>query len=191
MQEADKHDVTTATAATAASRMNGSVGRLPVLPEEQSVLSSDSLILSSYHFLPNAGPASPMSSAPLSSSFSGTGMAASNSMSAERRMASLAGATAKQTGVNSFTVQVDIAATHTGGGGTTNNAAQDVMDILGNPDLLKLWCDPIHALVITKSSEGAQNAANRGNLQHRTQHNISDRQGIESTKVNGLKPPPP
>jgi hypothetical protein len=54
--------------------------------------------------------------------------------------------------------------------GTTNNAAQDVMDI-GNPDLLKLWCDPIHALVITlKSSEGAQNAANRGKSQQQHQH---------------------
>jgi hypothetical protein len=169
MQEADnKHDVP--TAATAANRSIGSISRLPVLPEEQSVLSSDSLILSSYHFLPNTGPTSPLSAAPLSSSFSaGTNVTASNSMSAERRMASLAGATAKQTGINSFSVTVDIAATRTGGTGT-HNAAQDVMDILGNPDLLKLWCDPIHALVITKSSEGAQNAANRGHLQQQNQH---------------------
>jgi hypothetical protein len=178
MQEADnKHDVTTTAAATTANRSIGSISRLPVLPEEQSVLSSDSLILSSYHFLPNAGPASPLSAAPLFSSFSGTNVAASNSMSAEQRMASLAGATTKQTGANSFSVQVDIAAVHSGGTGT-NNAAQVVMDILGNPDLLKLWCDPIHALVITKSSEGAQNAANRGNFQqqHQQQRQTSDRE---------------
>jgi hypothetical protein len=61
---------------------------------------------------------------------------------------------------------VDIAGNATVAG----NAVRDDMDILGNPDLLKLWCDPIHALVITKSSEGAQNAANRGNLQHDQQH---------------------
>jgi hypothetical protein len=84
-------------------------------------------------------------------------------------MASLAGATSTTTGANSFTVAVDIAATGT-------NAARDVMDILGNPDLLKLWCDPIHALVITKSSEGAQNAANRGNLQQQQQQNQYERQ---------------
>ena len=39
---------------------------------------------------------------------------------------------------------------------------RDVMDVVGNPDLLRLWCDPIRALVVTKSSEGAQSATNRG-----------------------------
>jgi hypothetical protein len=39
---------------------------------------------------------------------------------------------------------------------------RDVMDVVGNPDLLRLWCDPIRALVITRSSEGAQSATNRG-----------------------------
>ena len=33
--------------------------------------------------------------------------------------------------------------------------AQDVIGIIGNPELLKVWCDPIRALVVTKSSEEA------------------------------------
>lgn len=38
---------------------------------------------------------------------------------------------------------------------------RDVLDVVGNPDLLRLWCAPIRALVITKSSEGARSATNR------------------------------
>jgi hypothetical protein len=42
--------------------------------------------------------------------------------------------------------------------------AQDVIGILGNPELLKLWCDPIRALVVTNSSEeaGDNREAERG-----------------------------
>lgn len=40
-------------------------------------------------------------------------------------------------------------------------SVRDVLDVVGNPDLLRLWCDPIRALVITKSSEGARSALNR------------------------------
>jgi len=69
----------------------------------------------------------------------------------ERRMASLAGATACRTGDYAFRVSVDLSA----GAACT---ARDVMDILGNPDLLRLWCDPVRDLVITKSSEGSRNA---------------------------------
>ncbi len=38
---------------------------------------------------------------------------------------------------------------------------QDVMDIVGNPDLLRHWCEPVRTLVVTRSSEGARSAANR------------------------------
>lgn len=41
------------------------------------------------------------------------------------------------------------------------STVRDVLDVVGNPDLLRLWCEPIRALVITKSSEGAQSATNR------------------------------
>ena len=40
-------------------------------------------------------------------------------------------------------------------------STQDVMDIVGNPDLLRLWCEPVRTLVVTRSSEGARSAANR------------------------------
>jgi len=33
------------------------------------------------------------------------------------------------------------------------------MDILGNPELLWMWCDPIRDLVITRSSEGSRSAS--------------------------------
>jgi hypothetical protein len=42
------------------------------------------------------------------------------------------------------------------------STVRDVLDVVGNPDFLRLWCDPIRALVITKSSEGARSATNRG-----------------------------
>ena len=37
-----------------------------------------------------------------------------------------------------------------------------VMDVLGNPEFLRLWCEPIQALVITNSSEGANDSTNSG-----------------------------
>lgn len=42
------------------------------------------------------------------------------------------------------------------------STVRDVMGVLGNADLLRLWCDPIRTLIVTKSSEGAQSATNRG-----------------------------
>ena len=42
------------------------------------------------------------------------------------------------------------------------STVRDVLDVVGNPDLLRLWCDPIRALFVTKSSEGARSATNRG-----------------------------
>ena len=37
----------------------------------------------------------------------------------------------------------------------------DVMDVVGNPDLLRLWCEPVRTLVVTRSSEGARSATQR------------------------------
>jgi hypothetical protein len=34
---------------------------------------------------------------------------------------------------------------------------QDVMRIVGNADLLRLWCDPIETLIVTNTSEGSTN----------------------------------
>eukprot|EP00545_Synedropsis_sp_CCMP1620_P002598 CAMPEP_0119005658 /NCGR_PEP_ID=MMETSP1176-20130426/1851_1 /TAXON_ID=265551 /ORGANISM="Synedropsis recta cf, Strain CCMP1620" /LENGTH=488 /DNA_ID=CAMNT_0006957493 /DNA_START=62 /DNA_END=1528 /DNA_ORIENTATION=+ len=40
-------------------------------------------------------------------------------------------------------------------------AAQDIMDVIGNPDLLRLWCEPVRTLIVTRSSEGSRSATNR------------------------------
>jgi hypothetical protein len=96
-------------------------------------------------------------------------------MGDERRLASLAGATASLTGDYSFEVSVDVTATVT-----------DVMDVVGNPDLLRLWCDPVsNSLVITSSSEGARNAAN---LRSREEGREYEGEWIEAT-TSRLIPP--
>jgi hypothetical protein len=61
--------------------------------------------------------------------------------------------------------------------------AQDVMSILGNPELLKLWCDPIRALVVTKSSEEA------GDHREAEQGREYEGQWIEAT-TGSLESPP-
>lgn len=38
---------------------------------------------------------------------------------------------------------------------------KDVFHVLANPDLLQLWCEPIQALVVTRSSDGARSPTNR------------------------------
>lgn len=44
---------------------------------------------------------------------------------------------------------------------------QDVMEVIGNPNLLKMWCDPIQTLLVTSSSDGTRDlssvAATEGN----------------------------
>jgi hypothetical protein len=40
-------------------------------------------------------------------------------------------------------------------------SVQDIMDVIGNPDLLRLWCEPVRTLVVTRSSEGSRSAMNR------------------------------
>jgi hypothetical protein len=73
-------------------------------------------------------------------------------LSEERRLASLAGATASVTGDKSFVVHIDFA---------VPSGFREVLDVIGNPDMLQLWCDPIRDLIITSSSEGAKNALYR------------------------------
>lgn len=41
------------------------------------------------------------------------------------------------------------------------SSAREVLDVIGNPDLLRLWCEPIENLIVTRSSEGARSAMNR------------------------------
>jgi hypothetical protein len=71
----------------------------------------------------------------------------------QRGLASLAGATARMTGELSFEVSIDLV--------VPNCTVADVMDIVGNPDMLHLWCDAVSSLIITSISEGAQDAPSR------------------------------
>jgi hypothetical protein len=43
----------------------------------------------------------------------------------------------------------------------SDSTVQDVMDVIGNPDLLRFWCESVRTLVITRSSEGSRSAAQR------------------------------
>ncbi len=36
---------------------------------------------------------------------------------------------------------------------------QGVMRILGNPELLKMWCDPIQTLIVTSSSDSSRESS--------------------------------
>ena len=137
--------------------------RLPVLPEENSVGSSDSPT-SAFDHIPDASIA--LTPRPIENRTEGwfprnlfmfqsqqTIIPASGQslyQSEERRLASLAGATASLTGDSAFRVSVDLVAT-----------VGDVMEVIGNPDFLRLWCDPVTAILVTKSSEGAQTEQNR------------------------------
>ena len=77
----------------------------------------------------------------------------------ERTLAALAGATAVTTGPDSFTVSVDLAG---GATNSTTDTVQDVLDVIGNPDLLRLWCTGVDGpVVIVRSSEGSRNAVTR------------------------------
>lgn len=51
----------------------------------------------------------------------------------------------------SFEVSMDI---------TSDLTVQDVMNVLGNPDLLKLWCDPIQSLIVTSSTDATRDSPN-------------------------------
>jgi hypothetical protein len=37
---------------------------------------------------------------------------------------------------------------------------EDIMNVLGNPELLKVWCDPIQTLIVTSSSDGSRESSN-------------------------------
>jgi hypothetical protein len=143
--------------------------RLPVLPEEASLGSMNRFSQKSDHFFSfhDASESIIPACSPTESLH----------RSESRRMASLAGATASRTGETSFQVSVDIA---------TTCSIQDVMDIVGNPDLLKMWCDPVPDLVITRSSEGARTEANRQQPQSDREY---EGEWVEATTAQLVAPP--
>ena len=63
-----------------------------------------------------------------------------------------------------------------------------VMDVLGNPEFLRLWCEPIQALVITNSSEGAHHSMNNGQTLA-GQNREYEGEWIEATTGSLVSPP--
>ncbi|CAB9526957.1 expressed unknown protein [Seminavis robusta] len=66
---------------------------------------------------------------------------------------------------------------------------EDVMEVVGNPSYLSLWCESIRSLVITKSSEGARNAANRRSLHSGRARAEYEGEWIEATATDLISPP--
>mmetsp|Transcript_16093 Transcript_16093/g.23683 ORF Transcript_16093/g.23683 Transcript_16093/m.23683 type:complete len:422 (+) Transcript_16093:123-1388(+) len=62
---------------------------------------------------------------------------------------------------------------------------RDIMDIIGNPDMLRLWCEPVRALVVTRSSEGSRSATNRTES---TSDREYDGEWVEATTPELLRP---
>ena len=102
-----------------------------------------------------------------------------------RRTRSLDHSVLRRTGVavrqldpTSFEVSIDL---------SPGCAVDDVMEVVANPAYLVLWCESIRSLVITNSSEGARDAANRGG----TSSNDRQYEGewIEATTTDLVSPP--
>jgi hypothetical protein len=101
----------------------------------------------------------------------------------ERRLAELVGASVAVSGVNTFTVSINLSAISSSpisasglnlvpeSRGMNQSLLEQqsamkeaILDVIGNPDLLRLWCDAIPSstsLIIVRSSEGARNAIDR------------------------------
>lgn len=111
---------------------------LPVLPEDTPTSSPTE---------PSSPPIVPRFHQPMSMMQSQATILEGISSHTEQRLASLAGAAAKRTSTNSFEVAIEM------------SCGNSVMDVLGNPTLLPLWCDAVPSLIVTQCSEGSQGAA--------------------------------
>ena len=73
-------------------------------------------------------------------------------------------------------------------------SVDDVMQIVANPDLLRLWCDPVETLVVTSNSSNSSSAITDGTssvsstLSHAASgQRIDDRGGLDSDDVHSSK----
>lgn len=129
--------------------------RLPVLSEEDTVASQEGDgLLSGFHELSGANCLTPPCDFSLSThrSLAQTIVPRGLPITEERRLASLAGASAYLTGPLGFTVCLDL----------SGSTQRDVLDILSNPEILRLWFDPVSALVVCESSREGQTAPGNG-----------------------------
>ncbi len=63
-------------------------------------------------------------------------------------------------------------------------SVQSVMNVIGNPELLRVWCDPIHNLVVTSTSDGSG-----GSMTPREDRREYEGEWIEAT-TTALESPP-
>ena len=101
----------------------------------------------------------------------------------ERRLARLAGATARQTGPDAFSVEIEVSRAD-----NDNATAVRLLDILQRPEYLSQWCDalPDDASVLTTrtvGTEGGGTAAGSGDRYHH------EAQWITATSTATLRPP--
>lgn len=122
-----------------------------------------------------------ISSTSLSSDRQSTYITSSQALSFENVRMRSDGAHVQQIDPVSFEVSVDL---------LSQVATQDVMEVAGNASSLRLWCDSIPSLIITKNSESARNDFNhKGHSQVLRERAEYDGEWIEAT-VPGLVSPP-
>jgi len=63
---------------------------------------------------------------------------------------------------------------------------RDVLDIVGNPDMLRLWCEPVRTLVVTGSTEGSRSATQR--TEPSQNREVHDGEWIEATTTKLTNP---
>lgn len=172
----DTHDISKSPTRSISRSIISRQHRLPALPEEATIASTTSSLFlspSSFHeihptSLPKHQQENQDSREQSNNTFFGnffnpsqTIVPASSSylqqqepgiQQEERRLASLAGASASLTGPESFQVSVDLV--------LSKICLKNVMDIVGSPRLLHLWLDSLaEPVVITSTSDGATNTA--------------------------------
>ncbi|GAX23356.1 hypothetical protein FisN_15Lh071 [Fistulifera solaris] len=136
---------------------------MPALPEDTSSYSPTASAISS----PPTLPRTPLFSSPNRIQPQTTiveGMA--STIHTDQRLASLAGATARRTAANSFVVAIEIMSNE-----------NSILDIIGNPTMLCMWCDAVPSLIVTEC-----NASARRDRQH-------DAEWMEATTPNVIPPP--
>jgi hypothetical protein len=111
-----------------------------------------------------------------------TNQAAPLSLSASR-LASLAGATAFLTGEDQFQISIHVTSSH-----QHPINIPGVIDLLSNPHLLHLWCDPIvsEVIILKTSDHGSEGCR----LQNRDPNRIHEGEWMEATTRRPLLLPP-
>lgn len=139
-----------------------------------SNISSTTSQLMSADWIPVDGPSSSLGyMPPILEPSSGEGRAR---MLRRQTLAGNAGVSARQLDPTSFEVSIQVA---------PDLSVEHIMEVLGNPSHLALWCDSIRSLVVTNSSDGASEQR-EASSQRRAIH---EGEWIEATTTDLISPP--